>query len=74
MRKEKCGKRDKEEDWVCLVIEEGEGAGNYLRITKTTSRSSTAIKKKTHHWLNKITCAGNKARLKPQLLSGQESE
>lgn len=50
------------------------GAGNYLHIIKTTSQSSTAIMKKTQHQLNKITCTGNNARLKPQLLSGQEGE
>lgn len=57
-----------------MVTSEGGGAENYVHKTKTTSQSSPAIEEKTQHQLNEIVCAGNKARLKAQLLSGQESE
>lgn len=63
-----------EKSWVCLVTAEGGSAENYVHKTKTNSQSSTAIEEKTQHHLNKITYTGNKARLKAQLLSRQESE
>lgn len=72
--KENSEKKSKEKGYVQLVTSEGGGAENYVHKTKTTSQSSTAIEEKTQHQLNEIVCAGNKARLKAQLLSGQESE
>lgn len=57
-----------------MVTAEGGSAENYVHKAKTNSQSSTAIEEKTQHHLNKITYIGNKARLKAQLLSRQESE
>lgn len=72
--KENSEKSNKEKGYVQSVTSEGGDAENYVHKTKTTSQSSRAIEEKTQHQLNEIACAGNKARLKAQLLSSQESE
>lgn len=72
--KENSEKSNKEKGYMYLVTSERGDAENYVHKTNTTSQSSTAIEEKTQHQLNEIACAGNKARLKAQLLSRLESE